>query len=658
MNQEVILCVDDEQMILNSLSEQLYKHLGDRYIYEFAESGDEALEVIQELTAKGHNLVMLISDQIMPGMKGDGLLIEFNKRFPNAIKILLTGQAGLESAINAINNADLFRYLIKPWVEENFIATIKKGLRQYYLISEMEKRLVADHLTRLESAGQEEYAESQAHLIRQTVFDWTGKVGQTEDLQYRNKNGQFEIIRCEIVNLKDSKYAAYFENVPFYRKCLEIKARQVEATEIVDKNAEGADVIANVGDWIVTNPLEKRPYAIEADKFATLYVPKPNSPGVYASVGKPVKAYQTDSNVAFLAPWGQPQIMTAGSYLLDSTTGERYGVERELFEVTYQRLEHVPMRFKNHAGESLEIPCRVVDLHSKTYNALFESAGFYIKSIKIYARQATSVEVIDTPLDATKNTASPGDWIVNNPGERPYIVRARDFPKLYQAKEEEPGAFVSIGKPVKAVQPAEDIVFIAPWGELQAVQKGGSIIQGVDGGRYGIDQQSLKNTYMKLSYLPTRFKKENGAAVMVSCRIIDLKTKHFDQLFAQASLFHKQVEIRARQAKEPETIFSEATASQITAKPGDWIVRPESKQPYIILNEQFLKLYRPNEGDANIFVSLSKPVRRIELNEDVIFVASWGELQGVESGGSLLENSEGERYGISPQDFARDYRPL
>jgi two-component sensor histidine kinase len=130
---DIILCVDDEQIILNALNKQLLRKFGSRFEYEFAESAEEAIELIDELDEAGYTIVMVISDQIMPGMAGDEFLTLFHKRFPKSMKILLTGQAALDSAMNAINKADLYRYLTKPWNESDFLLTVEKGLQQFYL---------------------------------------------------------------------------------------------------------------------------------------------------------------------------------------------------------------------------------------------------------------------------------------------------------------------------------------------------------------------------------------------------------------------------------------------------------------------------------------------------------------------------------------------
>lgn len=140
IKKQVIIGVDDEQMILNSLSTQLNRSFGDKYEYEFAESAEEALELIEELIEDGYEVIMIITDQIMPGKMGDEFLVEIHHKYPWIVKLLLTGQAGLESAINAINNANLFRYVTKPWDENDLLLSVDKGLQQYHLIDDLKNK--------------------------------------------------------------------------------------------------------------------------------------------------------------------------------------------------------------------------------------------------------------------------------------------------------------------------------------------------------------------------------------------------------------------------------------------------------------------------------------------------------------------------------------
>lgn len=157
MNKKVVLCVDDEKIVLESLESQLVKLLGgesgdafgskemvlnglksvldsslnDKYEIELAESGEEALEIITELQEEHGNLVLIISDYIMPQMKGDELLIKTNEAFPDAKLIMLTGQADVEGISNVTNKSKLYRYIAKPWEKDDLLLTIKEALKSY-----------------------------------------------------------------------------------------------------------------------------------------------------------------------------------------------------------------------------------------------------------------------------------------------------------------------------------------------------------------------------------------------------------------------------------------------------------------------------------------------------------------------------------------------
>ncbi|WP_375563193.1 SpoIIE family protein phosphatase [Bernardetia sp. OM2101] len=132
MMDKVILCVDDEAIILNSLKEELYKYFSDSMIIETVESGQEGLETIEFLISKGKEIVVIISDYIMPQMRGDVFLIEAHKRLPTAMKILLTGEASIEGITNIINKTHLYRYISKPWDKYDLIMTIESAIEMYY----------------------------------------------------------------------------------------------------------------------------------------------------------------------------------------------------------------------------------------------------------------------------------------------------------------------------------------------------------------------------------------------------------------------------------------------------------------------------------------------------------------------------------------------
>jgi PAS domain S-box-containing protein len=142
MTKQVIICVDDETTVLRSLKAELQEVIGDDYLIEIAEGGEEALELIEELLEDGYEFPLIISDHIMPKMKGDELLKRVHLILPQTLKIMLTGQADLEAVGNAIKYAKLYRYITKPWQREDLSLTVKEAVNSYL----QEKRLAQQNI--------------------------------------------------------------------------------------------------------------------------------------------------------------------------------------------------------------------------------------------------------------------------------------------------------------------------------------------------------------------------------------------------------------------------------------------------------------------------------------------------------------------------------
>ncbi len=136
----VVLCVDDEHIVLNSIGEQLKRGLSQPCLIEVAESGEEALEIVDELIEQGTHLAVVISDHLMPRMKGDELLRRIHARLPDARKILLTGQASADAVGSAVNHASLYRYIAKPWESADLLLTINEALKSYRQTLELARK--------------------------------------------------------------------------------------------------------------------------------------------------------------------------------------------------------------------------------------------------------------------------------------------------------------------------------------------------------------------------------------------------------------------------------------------------------------------------------------------------------------------------------------
>ena len=128
MGKPIIMCVDDEKVILTSLKTQLKAAFGNAYLYELAEDPADALALIDEFDDDETTVILIVSDWLMPGMKGDEFLVRVNQKFPNIVKIMLTGQADEAAIKRAFDEANLHHCLQKPWSEEELIETIKTAL--------------------------------------------------------------------------------------------------------------------------------------------------------------------------------------------------------------------------------------------------------------------------------------------------------------------------------------------------------------------------------------------------------------------------------------------------------------------------------------------------------------------------------------------------
>src|SRR5271165_2316779 len=110
-----ILAVDDEPAVLAAVARDLRVGFGEHYRVLRATSGEEALGILRELSARGEEVAMLIADQRMPGMPGTQYLVAARQIVPAAKRVLLTAYADTEAAIAAINEVSLDYYLLKPW---------------------------------------------------------------------------------------------------------------------------------------------------------------------------------------------------------------------------------------------------------------------------------------------------------------------------------------------------------------------------------------------------------------------------------------------------------------------------------------------------------------------------------------------------------------
>ncbi len=123
---ERLLFVDDEPNVLDGIRRQLRK----RANIETATSGEAALQLIEQ----SEPFTVIVSDMRMPGMNGAEFLAQARELSPDSVRMILSGQAELESTIDAVNNGHIFRFLTKPCDGDKLWQAIETGIEQYRLI--------------------------------------------------------------------------------------------------------------------------------------------------------------------------------------------------------------------------------------------------------------------------------------------------------------------------------------------------------------------------------------------------------------------------------------------------------------------------------------------------------------------------------------------
>lgn len=179
---ERVLFVDDEPNILDGIRRQLRKKIH----VDTANSGEEGLKKVHE----NEPYAVVISDMRMPHMNGSTFLSAVRKASPDSVRMILSGQAELESTIDAVNEGHIFRFLTKPCSAEVLLTAVEGGIEQYRLIlSERELleqtlsgavRVLTEILGMINPA-----AFSRATRIQRYANDIAAALGVQNDWQFR-----------------------------------------------------------------------------------------------------------------------------------------------------------------------------------------------------------------------------------------------------------------------------------------------------------------------------------------------------------------------------------------------------------------------------------------------------------------------------------------
>jgi len=132
MNKKSVLFIDDEKNLLATIKRQLKIH---RYDVHVASTPEEAFEVLRE-----NNISVIVSDQRMPSISGAELLAQIKKKYPNAIRLIMSGYTDYETLEKAINQGEIYKFVPKPWNESELLTILEGAFSNHHQNVNFKKR--------------------------------------------------------------------------------------------------------------------------------------------------------------------------------------------------------------------------------------------------------------------------------------------------------------------------------------------------------------------------------------------------------------------------------------------------------------------------------------------------------------------------------------
>lgn len=248
----VLLFVDDEANILSALR-RLFRPLGYRIFT--AESGAAGLQVFEQ-----NPVDLVISDMRMPEMNGAEFLEKVRAGWPDAVRILLTGYADVSSTIAAINKGEIYRYVAKPWNDDDIVLLVRQALEMKNL--EREKH----RLEELTLRQNEELKDLNANLEAK-VQERTQEVRQTMGfLELANKKLKENFITSlkvfsNLIELRERSLAGHSRRVADLARTL---ARRMNLSDAEVNDVFAAALLHDIGKIGLPDKVLAKPFAILA----------------------------------------------------------------------------------------------------------------------------------------------------------------------------------------------------------------------------------------------------------------------------------------------------------------------------------------------------------------------------------------------------------
>lgn len=244
-----ILFVDDEENILTALK-RLFMDEG--YEIFTAQGGLQALELLEN-----ESMDLIVSDQRMPVMTGVEFLKQSKMLARDSIRIVLTGYADTNAAIDSINKGEVYRYITKPWNDDEIKAIIRDGLELKRLRRENEELL---ELTQRQNLELKDLNENLDKKVKEQTRDIQKMLEELQTLYGRLDKGFLDIVRVlsNIIRLREKALSLHLKNTAKLAKAI---ASKMNLTESEIKDIEIASLLHDIGkigigDAILNTPFD------------------------------------------------------------------------------------------------------------------------------------------------------------------------------------------------------------------------------------------------------------------------------------------------------------------------------------------------------------------------------------------------------------------
>lgn len=243
-----LLFVDDEANVLAALK-RLFRPLGYRILT--AENGADALALLEN-----EKIDLVICDMRMPQMSGTELLEQIRTKWPDAIRILLTGYSDIKSTIAAINRGEIYRYLSKPWDDNDIVLLVRDALEHKHLLAEKQRLEALAMRQNEELKTLNATLEDKVRRRTEELRDALESLAQTHEELKRDYLATIRVF-SNLMELRKGTMAGHSQRVA--QLCCSIAGRMGLAEPEIN-DLEIAALLHNIGKIGLPDPLLDRPF--------------------------------------------------------------------------------------------------------------------------------------------------------------------------------------------------------------------------------------------------------------------------------------------------------------------------------------------------------------------------------------------------------------